>query len=82
MALFKILKGQASNLTDQAKKEGYAWFTTDEGKLYIDASDSERIALNANKADLDSEGNNIIDTYATKEEMASKVQIITWEDDD
>ena len=37
MALFKINKGNSSNLAAQALKEGYAWFTPDDGKFYIDA---------------------------------------------
>lgn len=35
MALFKINKGQASNLPS-TYTEGYCYFTTDEGKFYID----------------------------------------------
>lgn len=52
MALFKIFKGLASNLNSQTKKEGYAWLTTDDQKLYVDISNTERIALNAEKADV------------------------------
>lgn len=52
MALFKIFKGLATNLNNQAKKEGYAWLTTDDQKLYVDISDTERVALNAEKADV------------------------------
>ena len=63
MALFKIEKGLAANLTKNRPnaKEGYAYFTTDDGKLYIDisgkgtedtpANDKTRIAVNAKKAD-------------------------------
>ena len=42
MALFKILKGNSSNLGDNNSNnsklthEGYAYFVTDTGKLYID----------------------------------------------
>lgn len=42
MALFKISKGSSDNLDTQAKTEGYAWFTKDNGRFYIDVSDSER----------------------------------------
>lgn len=64
MALFKIEKGLATNLTKNRPnaKEGYAYFTTDDGKLYIDISGdgtsntpnvlgTNRICLNAGKAD-------------------------------
>lgn len=51
MALFKILKGLKANLDNQPKKEGYAWYTTDDSKLYIDVSDSERQPLNSYYAD-------------------------------
>lgn len=58
MALFKILQGTVNNLNatndDGSAKvpyhEGYCYFTTDEGKLYIDAVD-KRICLHAEKAD-------------------------------
>jgi hypothetical protein len=50
MALFKIGKGKAANLPT-TKKEGYAYFTTDDGKMYIDVDDSTRVALNAANAD-------------------------------
>jgi len=35
MALFKIAKGNKSNLPI-IKTDGYAYFTTDDGKFYID----------------------------------------------
>lgn len=46
MALFKILKGKASNLgaknnNTSLTKEGYAYFTPDDGKFYIDIRDGE-----------------------------------------
>ena len=50
MALFKILKGNESGLSNQQKREGYAYFTTDENDFYIDISSSERKQLNANRA--------------------------------
>lgn len=59
MALFKILKGKASGLSAKPAVEGYCYFTTDDGKFYIDiatastaAIGSNRICLNAAKADL------------------------------
>lgn len=56
MALFKISKGQSENLSKQQLTEGYAWFTPDDGKFYIDAKPSsssavQRIPLNAHLAD-------------------------------
>ena len=65
MALFKIEKGLAINLEANRPytKEGYAYFTTDDGKLYIDIYcdvttpariGKDRICLNADKADRDS----------------------------
>ena len=63
MALFKIFKGAKTDLgksTNGTNKthEGYLYFTSDEGKFYIDVADSNtavmginRIALNADKAD-------------------------------
>lgn len=64
MALFKINKGLASNLAKNMPyaKEGFAYFTKDDGKFYIDiAGDGttteaiinvNRIPLNAAKADV------------------------------
>lgn len=46
MALFKILKGNYSNLSKVKKNEGYCYLTNDENIFYIDKSNSERIALN------------------------------------
>lgn len=52
MALFKIKKGVKANLPT-SYIEGYCYFTTDDGKFYIDTSDaaSGRICLNAGMAD-------------------------------
>ena len=56
MALFKIFKGNSESLPKGKKSaltgnnlpytEGFAYFTPDTGRFYIDAND-ERIALNA-----------------------------------
>jgi hypothetical protein len=57
LALFKIEKGLAANLTTNrpTTNEGYCYFTSDDGKFYIDiatGSDlTKRICLNAYKAD-------------------------------
>lgn len=47
---FNIKKGLSSALPS-TKKEGTVYFTTDNGKLYIDTSNSARVAINAVKAD-------------------------------
>lgn len=40
MALFKISKGDSTNLPSLANSEdGYSWFTKDDGKFYIDYLD-------------------------------------------
>lgn len=52
MALFKIFKGLAANLSSQPKKEGQVWLTTDDNKLYVDTSDSTRSPINAYAADV------------------------------
>ena len=36
MALFKILKGSSEGLKNLKATEGYAYFTPDDGKFYID----------------------------------------------
>jgi len=36
LALFKIKRGNSSNLAEQKAHEGYAYFTPDDGKFYID----------------------------------------------
>ena len=50
MALFKISKGLAASLPS-SHTEGYCYFTTDDGKFYVDISDEVRVCLNAYKAD-------------------------------
>lgn len=58
MALFKIEKGLADNLTAKRKStvEGYCYFTIDDGKFYIDTATgndlTKRVCLNAHKADI------------------------------
>ena len=53
MALFKILKGLTGNLP-ASYVDGYCYFTTNDGKFYIDTSSiaSGRLPLNAYKADI------------------------------
>ena len=36
MALFKILRGQSADLDNQPFHDGYAYFTPDDGRFYID----------------------------------------------
>ena len=76
MALFKISKGNSENLPSKETSwgNGYAWFTQDDGKFYIDYYDGDdsitpldvtkkiRQPLNAYKADRDKLGNQL-DTY-------------------
>lgn len=38
MALFKILKGNSTALNNQPLVDGYAYFTPDDGRFYIDAA--------------------------------------------
>ena len=62
MALFKIEKGLGANLFSKRPDthEGWCYFTTDEGKMYIDIQDGTgtaknpkyRVALNAATADV------------------------------
>lgn len=60
MALFKILKGQSTNLANVKATDGWAYFTPDDGKFYIDVAGdgsqaavigTSRIPLNAKQAD-------------------------------
>lgn len=94
MALFKIYKGKSENLSTNSQSkfatEGYAYFTTDEGKLYIDISTDStnpavigqnRICLNANKADsatYDSKNQEIIGTYIKSIELQNDVAAPTY----
>lgn len=67
-----------TTLDNQPKHAGYCWFTTADGKLYIDWESEKdttdpnkifRAVLNAEKADKDSDGNTINSTYAKKTEL-------------
>ena len=57
MALFKIEKGLAASLTTArpTTNEGWCYFTTDDGKFYIDTATgsdlTKRVCLNACAAD-------------------------------
>ena len=57
MALFKVSKGNSTNLPALTSSgDGYSWFTFDDGKFYIDYIDPadgvlKRKALNAAHAD-------------------------------
>lgn len=75
MSLFKISKGKSGNLGVQPLNEGYAWFTPDDGKFYIDAFVEQivdgkkqdvltRVPLSAERADQDKNGRDIT-TYTT-----------------
>lgn len=45
MALFKILKGNSSRLPDIKATEGYAYFTPDDGKFYIDIATADKAVV-------------------------------------
>ena len=47
MSLFKIYKGQASDLDQIPRHEGYAYFCEDTGNFFIDVSNSSRVQINA-----------------------------------
>lgn len=44
MALFKILQGSAEGLKNLKATEGYAYFTPDDGKFYIDIESTDTAA--------------------------------------
>ena len=57
MALFKIFKGKSTDLgkagnVTASTKEGYAYFTEDDGKFYIDIADSDTAYVGNNKNEL------------------------------
>ena len=51
MALFKILKGKSSNLPNIKATEGYAYFTPDDGKFYIDIATSDNVLVGSSSID-------------------------------
>lgn len=54
MALFKILKGSSDNLKKVKATDGYAYFTPDDGKFYIDIASTDSaddVVVNHNKTD-------------------------------
>lgn len=84
MALFRIFKGNKNKLgavpatgeqDTRYAHEGFAYFTPDDGKFYIDIAGNtgdnntqavvgtNRIPLSADKADNDALGNSITDSY-------------------
>ena len=66
MALFKTFKGLSSSLMTNKPNavEGYAYFTTDDGKFYIDIATSETAAIGTNRIPLSADFANRI-PYAT-----------------
>ena len=58
MALFKVARGVAANLPNKIT-DGYAYFTTDDGKFYIDAG-VNRTAINPTIDYTSNSGNNQI----------------------
>ena len=86
MALFKIFGNFASGNTTlpTSTTQGYCYFDKNTGKFYIDTATSEtaelgtnRLALNADKADKDGAGNSITDTYLTKTNGLTNVSLNT-----
>lgn len=65
MALFKIFRGEKTQLDQVKKHDGYAYFTSDTGELFIDVGneeeeDSKRIQVNSLSAkNLSSDGTTI-----------------------
>lgn len=89
MALFKISKGNSVDLAKQSLNEGYAWFTPDDGKFYIDAKINNvltRVPLSADRADKDKNGRDIT-SYSTfyfwlDENNAGELQLSVGTDGD
>ena len=52
MALFKILKGNSSRLPDVKATEGYAYFTPDDGKFYIDIATANKAVVGNNQGEI------------------------------
>ena len=57
MALFKIFKGSSNNLGKiengtNVAHEGFAYFTPDDGKFYIDIADANAAVINTNRIPL------------------------------
>lgn len=72
MALFKVYRGVASKLPPELH-DGYAYFTTDDGKFYIDTA-SKRTLINPDPQD----GVEIDTTegWASKSSIVSKRGVI------
>ena len=79
MALLKYLRGKAANIdtTTTPFHDGYVYFTTDEGKMYVDcntgtdaAPNNQRIPVNAENAN--KLGNIAAAEYATLTALAAK----------
>lgn len=72
MALFKVYRGLASNLPS-ALHDGYAYFTTDDGKFYIDADNDgtvTRTLVNPDAAGI---------RIATTSEWAAQTSLVSEE---
>ena len=90
MAVFKLLQGSAEDLELLKATEGYAYFTPDDGKFYIDIADStgpatvgsrkgngvNRICINAGGGVSD---HIILDAGAFSNEIGSNVRIYDCE---
>lgn len=85
MALFKISKGNSTNLPN-TKTDGYCYFTVDDGKFYIDYLDPsdnvlKRRAINAERADSDNLGHLIRSNYGVKLELVDHTLKLLADDD-
>jgi len=84
LALFKIFGNFASGNTTlpTSATQGYCYFDKNTGKFYIDidsgaaALGTNRLALNADKADKDSDGNAINTTYIKKSTLSNAYDIM------
>lgn len=71
MALFKILRGNSSNLNNANFHDGYAYFTHDDEKFYIDSEvDGEQ------KRTLINKGSSAVEATLTATAWSSKKQTI------
>ena len=71
MTMFKIKRGLESQLPSEILN-GTMYFCTDTGNIFIDMG-NQRKQISGERALKDSEGNNIVDTYAKKGEATTTV---------
>lgn len=59
MALFKILKGDSNNLPEVKATEGYAYFTPDDGRFYIDIDSSDTAVVGGSSQEVNADGQSV-----------------------